>query len=61
MKIGSLANIINTYNNYQRKIKADYNELEYYKAIGSKLGIEQAKKQLEKDKAEFGEFLDYEI
>ena len=61
MKINALVNIINVYNNYQQKIKADYNKLEYWRAIGSKLGIEQAKKQLEKDKVEFGEFLDYEI
>ena len=30
--------------------KQDYQELEYYKSIGSKLGIEKAKIQIDKDK-----------
>ena len=61
MKIGTILNIINVYNNYQSKINADYQELEYFKSIGSKLGIEQAKEKIKKDSAELGEFLDYEI
>ena len=61
MKVGTVVNIMNVYYQYQTKINADYEELEYYKSIGSKLGIEKAKAQLDKDKAEMGEFLDYEI
>lgn len=62
MKISEIPpNVITTYNNYQNKINTDYRELGFFVAIGSKLGIKQASNNLTKDKAEFGEFLDYEI
>lgn len=61
MKVGTIVNIMNVYNRYQYKINADIERVEYFKSIGSKLGIEQAQAQLNKDKAEMSEFLDYEI
>ena len=61
MKVGTIVNIMTVYNNYKQMIEQDYQELEYYKSIGSKLGIEKAQIQLDRDKARMGEFLDYEI
>ena len=62
MKVSEIPpNIIATYNNYQAKIDSDYKDLGFFISIGSKLGIKQASDNLNKDKAEFGKFLDYEI
>jgi hypothetical protein len=61
MKIGTIVNLMHIYQNYQNMINEDVKQLEYYKSIGSKLGIEKAQIQLDKDKARMGEFLDYEI
>ena len=62
MKVSEIPiGIITTYNNYQAKIDNDYRELGFFISIGSKLGIKQASDNLNRDKAEFGEFLDYEI
>ena len=62
MKISEIPpNVITTYNNFENRINADYRELGFFISIGSKLGIKQASEHLNRDKAEFGEFLDYEI
>ena len=61
MKVGTVVNIINVYNQYQAKLNMDYQRLAYYKSIGSKLGIQQAEADITKDTTELGEFLDYEI
>ena len=61
MKVGTIVNIMRVYGQYQTKIKDDYNYLNYCKSTGDKFKIQEAENQLNKDKAEMGEFLDYEV
>ena len=61
MKVGTIVNIMNVYSQYQTKIKDDYNYLDYCRSTGSKFKIQEAREQLNKDKKELGEFLDFEV
>lgn len=61
MKVGTIVNIMTVYNQYQTKIKDDYKYFEYCISTGSKFKIQEAKKQIDKDKKELGEFLNFEV
>ena len=61
IRVGTIVNIMKVYGQYQQKIKDDYSYLEYCRSTGSKFKIQEAQTQLDKDKAEMGEFLDFYI
>ena len=62
IKVGMIVNIMGVYGQYQqKKIKDDYNYLNYCGTTGSKFKIQEAKEQLDKDQKELGEFLDFYI
>lgn len=61
MKVGTIVNIMNVYNQYQSKIKYDREYLEYCRHKGGKFQIQEAKERLDKDQSEMRQFLDYEV
>ena len=61
IKVGTIVNIINVYNNYTQKIAISQRKFDYYKSIGDKTEMIFAEIELKKDKAKLAEFLDFYI
>ena len=61
IKVRTIVNIINVYNNYARQIAMDEHEVERCRKEDDKNGLMFAEIQLNKDRAKMSEFLDYYV
>ena len=61
IKIRTIINIINVYNQYSSKVANSENKLNYYKSIGDDTQAMLAEIELNKNKTKLSEFLDYYV
>ena len=60
MKVSAVINIINTYNNYQRKISKLIHEKQCCEAFDDDSGVKEIQMQIDEVNKELGQFLDME-
>lgn len=61
IKVRTIVNIMQVYNQYVNKIAAAERNYDYYKSQNNQTGMLLAKIELDKQRANLGEFLDYYV